>query len=47
METEIKLTNVARASLQELLVDYEDYLRFRGLKLWGKTHPRKRVCEER
>lgn len=40
METEIKLTNVARASLHELLVDYEDYLRFRGLKLWGKTHPR-------
>lgn len=40
IETEIKLTNVARASLQELLVDYEDYLRFRGLKLWGKTRPR-------
>ena len=33
-ETEIKLTNVAKASLQELLVDYEDYLRVRELKLW-------------
>lgn len=30
-ETEIKLTNVAKASLQELLVDYEDYLRVRDL----------------
>lgn len=33
-ETELKLTNVARASLQELLVDYEDYLRVRNLELW-------------
>ena len=29
-ETEIKLVNVARASLQELLIDYEDYLRVRN-----------------
>ncbi|HEX6094882.1 MAG TPA: four helix bundle suffix domain-containing protein [Thermoanaerobaculia bacterium] len=36
-ETEIKLTNVARASLEELLVDYEDYLRVRGLKKWDKN----------
>ena len=35
-ETEIKLTNVAKASLQELLVDYEDYLRVRELQLWHK-----------
>ena len=35
-ETEIKLTNVARASLEELLLDYEDYLRMRGLRLWDK-----------
>jgi len=35
-ETEIKLTNVARASLEELRVDYEDYLRVRDLKLWQK-----------
>lgn len=36
METEIKLTNVARASLEELLDDYRDYLRARDLKLWDK-----------
>lgn len=35
-ETEIKLTNVAKASLQELLIDYEDYLRVRELELWDK-----------
>ena len=35
-ETEIKLTNVARASLEELLIDYEDYLRIRDLKKWDK-----------
>lgn len=35
-ETEIKLTNVARASLEELLEDYHDYLRTRGLQLWDK-----------
>lgn len=35
-ETEIKLTNVARASLEELLVDYEDYLRVRDLRRWDK-----------
>lgn len=35
-ETEIKLTNVAKASLQELLIDYEDYLRVRNLELWNK-----------
>lgn len=33
-ETELKLTNVAKASLQELLIDYEDYLRVRGLHQW-------------
>ena len=35
-ETEIKLTNVARASLEELLDDYQDYLRARDLPLWDK-----------
>lgn len=35
-ETEIKLTNVARASLEELLNDYHDYLRVRNLPLWPK-----------
>lgn len=35
-ETEIKLTGVARASLQELLEDYLDFLRVRKLPLWEK-----------
>lgn len=35
-ETEIKLTNVARASLEELLVDYNDFLRVRDFRAWGK-----------
>ena len=39
-ETEIKLTNVAKASLEELLVDYEDYLRTRKLPQWDGNHPR-------
>ena len=47
-ETEIKLTNVAKASLQELLIDYEDYLRVRGLTQWTSADPRlaqtQRVC---
>lgn len=34
-EFEIKLMNVAKASLEELLLDYEDYLRTRNLKLWA------------
>lgn len=34
-ETELKLTNVAKASLQELLIDYEDYLRVRNLEQWS------------
>ena len=38
--TEIKLTNVARASLCELQEDYVDYLSFRGMKPWPKDHPR-------
>jgi four helix bundle suffix protein len=37
-ETEIKLTNVARASLEELLIDYEDFLRTGKLKIWEKDH---------
>ena len=36
-ETEIKLTNVARASLEELLEDYHDFLRVRGAPLWSKN----------
>jgi len=38
-KTELKLTNVARASLEELRLDYEDYLRQRGLALWPPEHP--------
>lgn len=37
-EMEIKLTNVARASLEELLTDYRDFLRTRGLEEWNKDH---------
>lgn len=36
-ETEIKLVNVARASLEELLEDYRDFLRIRGAALWDKN----------
>jgi four helix bundle suffix protein len=35
-EMELKLTNVARASLEELLLDYQDYLRVRDFPLWEK-----------
>jgi four helix bundle suffix protein len=38
-KTELKLTNVARASLEELRLDYEDFLRQRGLPLWPPDHP--------
>src|SRR6185369_15816157 len=34
--TEIKLMNVTRASLEELLEDYRDFLRVRGAPLWDK-----------
>lgn len=47
-ETEIKLLNVAKASLQELLLDFEDYLRVRGLEKWDinseKSQQARRVC---
>jgi len=35
-EMEIKLTNVARASLEELLKDYQDFLRVRDMEMWDK-----------
>src|SRR5262249_36010899 len=38
-KSELKLVGVARASLEELLLDYEDFLRQRGLVLWQKNHP--------
>lgn len=40
---ELKLVGVARASLEELLLDYEDFLRQRGFKLWGRDHPTSQV----
>jgi len=36
---ELRLVGVARASLEELLLDYQDFLRQRNLMLWGKSHP--------
>ncbi|MFO7871665.1 MAG: four helix bundle suffix domain-containing protein [Kiritimatiellia bacterium] len=39
-KTELKLTGVARASLEELLEDFRDFLRQRGLPLWTKDDPR-------
>lgn len=38
-KTELKLTNVARASLEELRRDYEDFLRQRGIEQWRGDHP--------
>ena len=38
---ELKLTNVARASLEELRLDYEDFLRHRDLPFWAKDDPRR------
>jgi four helix bundle protein len=38
-KTELKLVGVARASLEELLLDFQDYLRQHGLPLWDKNHP--------
>src|SRR5881628_1713872 len=40
---ELKLVGVARASLEELLLDFEDFLRQRGLPLWAKNHPTAQV----
>lgn len=40
-KTELKLTNVARASLEELRLDYEDYLRQRRLPQWKREDPRR------
>ena len=39
-ETEIKLYNVAKASLHELLADYEDFLRVRDMEIWPKDSPK-------
>ena len=39
-KTELKLVGVARASLEELLLDFQDYLRQHSLPLWVKDHPK-------
>src|SRR5947207_14336781 len=41
-QTELRLVNVARASLEELLLDYEDFLRHRKLRAWAKDDPEAR-----
>ncbi|MDZ4121201.1 MAG: four helix bundle protein, partial [Candidatus Cloacimonadaceae bacterium] len=46
-KTELKLTNVARASLEELKLDYEDYLRQRGLQLWAEDEPLRKALVQR
>ncbi|MGA9365320.1 MAG: four helix bundle suffix domain-containing protein [Bacteroidota bacterium] len=43
---ELKLIGVARASLEELLNDYKDFLRQRQLPLWDKDHPKAREVRE-
>ena len=40
-KTELKLTNVARASLEELRLDYEDFLRQRRMRQWDRDDPRR------
>lgn len=42
-KTELKLTNVARASLEELRLDYEDFLRQRALALWPREDARRAI----
>jgi four helix bundle suffix protein len=44
---ELKLTNVAKASLEELRLDYEDYLRHGGLPLWASDDPRRKALVAR
>lgn len=46
-KTELKLTNVARASLEELRLDYEDFLRQRGLPLWSREDGRRQRLIDR
>jgi len=45
-ETEIKFTNVARASLEELLDDYKDYLRARDLEIWDKDSEKAKFARD-
>ena len=45
-KTELKLVGVARASLEELLLDFQDFLRQRSLPLWDKNHPQAQVVRK-
>lgn len=45
-KTELKLLGVARASLEELMLDFEDFLRQRGLPQWSKDDPRARSVRD-
>src|SRR3972149_7598966 len=45
-KTELKLVGVARASLEELLLDYQAYLRQHGLVLWGKDNPQSQTVRK-
>lgn len=45
-KTELKLVGVARASLEELLLDFQDFLRQHGLTLWGKDTQEARVIRK-
>ena len=45
-KTELKLVGVARASLEELLLDFEDFLRQRGFPQWAKDFPQTQVARK-
>ena len=46
IETELKLINVAKSSLKELLADYEDYLRTRNLEQWSSDSEKFKVAQQ-
>ncbi len=45
-QTELRLLNVARASLEDLLLDFEDFLRHRRLRQWAPDSPEARALRE-
>ena len=45
-EMEIKLTNVAKASMHELFIDYEDFLLTHGMQKWGVSDERTRQTRD-
>lgn len=45
VETEHKLTVIAKGSLEELKEDYRDYLRNHNLEIWGAQHPKYRMAQ--